>query len=180
MEYDYSTGDVLASPHTYFFSHGGGKVFLKAYFSSRATAIMQLEQELLPDALGPCSADNWVLSEWRKWIEEAPQDSAPQSLLTFMKRFAVTKRIWTDYTRDVRPTSKARYDDLSFYCVTSHLSLQTAKVSSDPRFLNIALQINDILIAHRADLAKSQIASTFAVIHEEVSQVFTLMWTNVA
>lgn len=173
--YKFSQGDLLTTPHTYFFSPTGGYAFLDSYLRARADAILDLTEFASLDSLNSTRLDNWLLAEWRDWIQRGAQQPVPASILTFIKRFAVTKRVWSDYFPDVRPLPTAFYDDFGLYCSVADLCLRSYSASLDLRFMNIALQVDDILIAHRDELGGHQAAWTVALIAEEVSRVLGLL-----
>ena len=168
--YPYSQGDLLESPNTYFFSEVNGADFLHAYVTSRLEVIVFLSTGIGPnvDAL-KSPGDAWLCTEWRAWLSDGAIWDVPDAVNTFLMRFAVTKRVWSAYSREVRPVEDARYDCLNLYLQVESLALETVDLTGDLRFLNLALQLGDIVSAYRRCLNPSQSAAACEILLRELS-----------
>lgn len=176
-DYVYGEGDLLTTPMVYSYSDASGAAFLRTYLHSRSLKITELASELVPDEPRkprPVSQHRvyWV---WRDWIAANCEGDPPEDVELFLKRFAVTKRIWTEYSVDLRPRANANHRDLALYAEASELTQTTYELSGDSRYFNAALQLNDILCAHSHELTMSQKFRLFRSISRELCAVTNLL-----
>lgn len=177
-EYTYGSGNLLERPNTYFFSNSGGVAFLRSYIQSRLSVLEYFSSHLFGVDGGGRTPAPQPLIEWMNWNEDGAPAPMPEQAALLMRRFAVTKRVWTEYTLDVRPAEAARYDALELYVCLAECALHTLRQSSDLRFLNVCLQAVDVIAAHRSDVSAREADRIVEVISLEIANVMHLHLTS--
>jgi hypothetical protein len=172
--YEYASGDLLNSPNTYFYSSTAGADFLDAYLLSRRAVIEELD--LIPRASRLLTQfHNRFLQECRVSKNSDEYEVRNDKFETLLKRFAVTKKIWSEYGQQVRPTQTASFDILKNYVEFGFVVLEWFEATKDLRYVNALLQVNDILQAHRQDLTQEEFAWTVFLLKAEVSEIVSIL-----
>lgn len=173
-DYEYASGDLLNSPNTYFYSSTAGTEFLNAYLLSRGSVIKELD--LVPRASQRLTQfHNQFLKECRVSTGSDEYEARNDNFETLLKRFAVTKKIWSEYGPQVRPTQTATFDILKHYVEFGFVVLEWFEATKDLRYVNALLQVNDILQAHRQDLTQEEFAWTVFLLQVEVSEIMSIL-----
>jgi len=172
-DYEYASGDLLSSPNTYFYSSTAGTDFLDAYLLSRSTVIKELD--LVPDTSRRLTQfHNRFLKECRVPTNFDEYEACSSNFETLLKRFAVTKKIWSDYGQQFRPTQLASFDTLRNYVEFGFVVLEWFEATKDLRYMNALLQVNDILQAHRRNLTQEEFIWTVFLMQVEVSEIVSI------
>ncbi|MDE0973580.1 MAG: hypothetical protein OSA11_00640 [Candidatus Nanopelagicales bacterium] len=173
-DYEYASGDLLNSPNTYFYSSTAGTDFLDAYLLSRGSVINELD--LVSRASQRLTQfHNQFLKECRVSTVSGEYEARNDNFETLLKRFAVTKKIWSEYGPQVRPTQTATFDLLKHYVEFGFVVLEWFEATKDLRYVNALLQVNDILQAHRRDLTQEEFAWTVFLLQVEVSEIMSIL-----
>lgn len=102
------------------------------------------------------------------------EDLSVLDLETLLRRFCATKRAWTAYETDWRPTASARFDDLGAYVWLAGLFAGVFAASSDLRFLNALLQLHDIIQSRAHHLDGWQLSSILGSLDVETRAITNL------
>ena len=178
IDYAYASGNLLEQPNTYFFSNSGGVAFLRSYIKSRLSVLEFFSEHLFRVDCAGRTPVPLPLVEWMAWNEDGAPAPMPERVALLMKRFAVTKRVWTEYTSVIRPAKGARYDALDLYLCLAECALRTLRHSADLRFLNLCLQAVDILAAHKSEVPGREADRVVEVISLEMGNVIHLHRTS--
>jgi hypothetical protein len=170
MTYAYACGNLLESPNNYFFSSTGGPTFLDSYERSRKEMIELLRSRINESAATECSlASNGLLNDCA--IEAVDPTSGRERLELILRRFAVTKKVWSQYGVDARPLGPATCEDLRYYLRFAAILASALATHGDVRYLNGLLQVNDIVQAHAAQLEPEQLCQASFLLQFEIDWV---------
>ncbi|MEZ5730017.1 MAG: hypothetical protein R3E48_19795 [Burkholderiaceae bacterium] len=159
--YDYASGDLLESPHTYFFSPFDGASFLRAWQQSRLEAATELASGLDDD--GAC-----VLPAAR--VGEPPTLVYLRATLALLegegldadgwrhfdrllRNFEAKRRLYDDYAAGFVSRGRLDHLDLRVYAAFGAVVAAAARQRSTLRYTNALLKVADILCACRTRVA---------------------------
>lgn len=188
-EYPYIRTDILEDRNTYFFSKYGGGEFLSAWRRSRAVVL-----DAAPCEEGEFSYfDGTILampspnenglyrvvdlfSYVRNTLLADDRSSLP-ILDRLMQRFEVAKRIFEHYDSNLSAKGRQDYHDLKHYVAFALLLGQAANLTSDPKYINTLLKVNDILCgvcrqltANEFFATKTSLETEFTLVREVISK----------
>ena len=105
VSYDYSSGDLLERPNTYFYAKFQGAEFLDAWRHQRMTAaIAVVSAEVSGKSSLLCAPTDLLLSElYSNLTTSGGHESILPTLDRLLQRFEVTKRLHGEYNASWRP-----------------------------------------------------------------------------
>jgi len=173
-DYEYASGDLLSRPNTYFYSSTGGVEFLDAYLHSRRAVIKELDL-VRSTSQRLTQFHNRVLKECRVPTNSDEYEACNSNFEALLKRFAVNKKIWSEYGQQTRPTQSANFDTLRNYVEFGFIVLEWFEATKDLRYMNALLQVNDILQAHRQALTQEEFIWAVFLMQVEVSEIVSII-----
>lgn len=161
--YGYLSSDVPRRKINYSYSKFYGQVFLDAWRDIREEFISNSLVPDLKDITREPTTLNWsenyvttetFMDHWLYSLVYSPEYLDPK-LLLLIKRFEVTRKIYTTYKMDMRPINRTEYDQAILYAkfgvVLSQVFLNTRRFPA----LNALIKVNDILLSN-GELDKSE------------------------
>ena len=135
----------------YSFSKYMGMDFIDAWKTSRTKIIRQycidLEFCSVNDVFRKNNSENCTtMTMFKMWCSEKDKIVEYFSRINvLLKRFEVTKKIYSNYDTDYRPIDKARYLNYDCYCGFGILLVNCYETSHKLQYLNALLKVIDIL-----------------------------------
>ena len=172
--YPFATGDRLTDRNTYFYVPFGGDAFLAGWRASRDEAMAELgaPEELVLHGRGTVTAPPFdtctaVTALYARLVSD-PEDAAAHELARqLLRRFEVTKRIYSGYNAAFRAEAGAVYDDLTLYVALAHVLAAAYDATRGFNFLSGLLKINDTITAMRHQVPPGAKAAVSALLHRE-------------
>lgn len=156
--YPYSSGDLLESRNTYFYTKFEGSAFLSAWRAQReATQLLIANQPARPAAILDISPIIELLANICLDLTNAhPKPHTLQHLNHLVQRFEVSKRLHDSYDANWRPVNTQRYHGIERYIrLGEALSLAHDRTGELP-YLNALLKCIDTLTSMAEQLDHSQ------------------------
>ena len=156
MEYVYVTEDNLENRQNYMYSAFGGKEFLYAYTKSRSDFIERASSQ---DSILHDTAKD--LAEAKDCLEHDVTQGWKVVLENYVKRFEVSKRIYTEYNDKWRAADNAVYDRINLYLLLSDCCLLAYKKTLCTKYLSCMLKVDDTLLSQEkrmTDLEKKRLS----------------------
>lgn len=147
MNYKYINKQAPKEKINYSYSIFGGEDFLLAWEESRNQ--LNLLNHFSSDILNP-ESNSSTEKLFISWIEKFELDRFNNfdELNLLLKRFEVTKRIYSRYDKNFRRIDKNDFEELKLYILFAYiLTLAYAKSKKLP-YLNSLLKVNDINISN--------------------------------
>ncbi len=173
QEYTYDKGQLLVEPNTYFYTKYYGWDFIEAWRRSRDMIIEEIKEESSPpqketslsveDIITRLNQNEGVLTEalldtlYGSMNVRKVQDSEDRIYFLMeklLKRFEVTKRIYTGYTKQLRPKDPSSFQDAILYVRFAEVLEAAFSTTGKLQYLNALLKCIDILSAIRGQLGK--------------------------
>ena len=162
MNYDYASVDLLTSPQKYQYTQYFGVTFIEAWKTQRKTLMAALPPANLPEL--PSTEKNGTTYQQlaeiciQLRINAASLDNT-DLLLFYLKKFEVTKRLYSGYSQ----TGKAIKGAASYTLLVNYLLLAENciyKWQQDRRsyWLNALLKINDTLSTQYQSMSVMELA----------------------
>ncbi|MDR1267201.1 MAG: hypothetical protein LBJ70_02335 [Holosporales bacterium] len=146
MEYPYTQRDLLKEKETYQYTSYHGQAFLDAHGAQRRSFLEKTPMTACAEPPGNLWAFLKDFAE-RGWQREILPD---QGFALLLKRFEVTKRLWTHVDENFRPQGEAEGDCLNLYILFSYGCLLSYEKTRHLSFLNALLKSNDIIASQTA------------------------------
>lgn len=174
--YDYATGDLLARPHTYFYSAFGGAALLEAWRAQRLETARWFDATATAPESGTATADGAcrLFAATAARLSQDEGHEALQVVAQLVQRFEVTKRVYGAYDAAMRPIDREDFRVLVRYVVFGDLLERAYRVSHRLPCLNALLKVNDILGAHREALPAPWRSTAARLQREELHHVAAL------
>tara|TARA_B100000029_G_C17465047_1_gene919941 strand:- start:51 stop:605 length:555 start_codon:yes stop_codon:yes gene_type:complete len=151
MKYSYYSKDPFSIPINYSYSEFEGSSFIDKYYKSRLESIKKI------DKLNSVKSNNslFIFQQslektgtvsliYELLKEMASSASVPIGINTYISKFEITKNVFDNYNSK---SNEGRFDNLANYISLSFFCLEAFKLSSNYRYLNTSLKLNDILIS---------------------------------
>jgi len=155
-EYRYSSGDLMGSPHSYFYTTFEGHGFLAAWWRARHVALDALPApaHAAPDVVVDVTGTEAFLEQAvREAMEGGPPGTAlPQHAEALLRKYEVGKRIYDAYDDELRPASREHFRTVAYYVRAGEAFDLIYRNFADIRGLNVLLKSVDTLCAHAAEL----------------------------
>lgn len=177
--YAYAEGDLLAQPHTYFYSTFGGPAFLEAWRAQRLAAAAWFDATAVtPEAAVP-GADRAcrLFADTMAALDRHGRSDALNVVARLVQRFEVTKRVYGAYDDAMRPVDREDFQVLPRYVVFGQLLERAYRISQRLPCLNALLKLNDILGAHRDAVPTGWRSSAAQLQRDELHHVSALAET---
>ncbi len=166
--YIYTDSNAPKKKINYSYSKYGGEVFLLDYVNSRNKVIQEVD-----------SAE-FVLSEaqynssivFQSWIEEGADIT---SLDLLIKRFEVTRKVYSAYNNEFRPIDKnTSFVDFECYVFLAYLLITAYKRSPRLQYVNALLKLDDIVLSNWRKLDENEKKSFAYCLREEMEIIEAL------
>ena len=143
--YKYVTNNNLEQRQNYMYSEYGGEDFLVLYKKNRES---YLKYCLIDDNLGGTDHITIIeLHEVKKLIANGFMGKAKDSLDNYIKKFEVSKRLYTEYNYDWKIKEDSEYEEIDPYLLLSECCLLAYKDSGCLKYYSCLLKLNDTLIS---------------------------------
>ncbi len=180
MQYDYSKGDLIETPNTYFYTSYQGKPFLDVWGESRAQTLSEcISLVQAPKAeKATLEGSHHDGSELLEYLMYGLQTDCPdyKRLHFLIRNFEITKRIYDCYTGEVRSADKKRYHNHSLYLRFAEvIELACAKLEG-LNYVNALLKIMDTLcsiVQHLDSADKGRLARLINCERNHIENVAT-------
>lgn len=149
--YAYAAGDLLARPHTYFYSAFGGPAFLEAWRTQRLAAAAWFDATAVAFETGTTSTDRAcaLFTDTMTSLDRSDRTEGLRVVALLVQRFEVTKRVYGAYDDTLRPVDRDDFRELPRYVAFGQLLERSYRASQRLPCLNALLKLNDILGAYR-------------------------------
>jgi len=173
FEYNYSKKDLLESPEKYQMSPYFGEMFLSSYFKSRNEIIKKLEKNNCPSfnlidiisILHP----NLTINKFEKLEHEFNTEEllcfillkirqgqfniiTRKILNKLITKFEIKKRLFLSYNPDFKNLS-GDFSNLMNYFLLSLICLMVYESTTNLKYLNTSLKLNDIICSQQQKLS---------------------------
>lgn len=187
-DYPYDAENRLETPVSYSYSTYWGRPFVDAWLEKRRRVIHGGEGGQLPELFtSETETDNvnglftgsgyiktrvfvFTLINALKRGKTSVKGTK-ETLDTLVKRFEVTKKIYTGYDRDCRPQDKSDYQVFSHYLWAGYLFSCAYESFSHLSYLNAFLKINDILCSVHANITEPECQARSYLILQELTYI---------
>ena len=184
-EYPYAQGELLDNPQRYTYVPYRGNAFLDAWRLSRDQALQTLPEPVshMPPprqtdgaiTIQTCN-DTELLLERAFAALANKHDAIGWSILErFVKKFEISKRIYSNYLPDWRADTTTDFHKSDLYLRAAELFEAALAGSGDIRYLNVLLKIVDTLIATRDRLSTPQGQRLSRLIFQERTHVAAII-----
>ncbi len=153
MEYKYITDDNLINKQNYMYSDFGGAEFLKAYANSREEFIKDKDK-----FVGRFHDTRKELGLIISSLQEGDHGPVMESLNSYVKRYEVTKRLYTEYDESWKPTVNSSFEEMDVYLALARGCLLTYRLTKCTKYLSCLLKVTDTLLSVRERLTYGQSA----------------------
>ena len=145
MEYKYHQDDCPQKKIDYSYSQYSGVPFLNGFLAYRRKYLekQSLNRKVQFDTVSG-SATELLFMDWLARMTKK-ESFALEKLDTLLKRFEVTKRIYSQYDAKFRPIGDKNYSELRLYCLFSHVLIYTFETYGYLQYLNSLIKVNDIV-----------------------------------
>ncbi len=147
MDYKYITENNLEDRQNYMYSEFCGAEFLQAYNNSRLSFIRGIEK--IPDG-AELHDTRKELSELKNSLNDARISggkSWKDIIDVYVKKFEVSKRLFTEYNGKWKPTENASYEQFDIYMLLSECCLQVYRITECTKYFSCLLKIDDTLLS---------------------------------
>lgn len=169
MEYKYITENNLENKQNYMYSEFGEAAFLHAYKSSRTSFVKEMadyyggdfhetREELFKLKSRLSNADDLDVVSWRDTID------------AYVKRFEVSKRLFTEYDEKWKPTEHATYEQIDIYLLLAECCLQVYKITKCTKYFSCLLKIDDTLLSIKDMITNSEKERLSHILEGEIEE----------
>ncbi len=181
-KYPYAEGNLIENPNTYQYSKYHGMPFLSEWLKQRKVIKSELgAPETPPKPSGRYPFNFAPVMNTETLFEDIFQgivsltsqsdDELKRYLKLLVKRFEFTKRVYKNYDDQLKPVDKNDYKEIKHYLRLAEIMATAYANNKDLTYLNALLKLDDILIAHRAELMNDQASRMSWVIEREIEHV---------
>lgn len=180
MAYKYVTENNLYEIQNYMYSEYGGVDFIKEYLDSRQN---YLECQIEVDGIqNKEEKNNVVREELRGILEKLKSFKCDKevicSLDTYIKRFEVRKRIYTEYGRDKKPLADAEFEDYEIYLLFADCLLSVCQKRECLKYFSCLLKVDDTLLSVKDKLGERHRRYLRQIIKQELNIFYQLAEEN--
>lgn len=168
MEYKYITEDNLENRQDYMYSEFAGIDFIKAYMESRQgylTGVAYFDE----------NGENRIhntredLLKLKGIMNSGSFEDGKEMLDGYVKRFEVSKRLFSEYTDKWKTTDNASYNRLDLYILLSECCLRAYEMSGCTKYFSCSLKINDTLLSVKRNMTQSERSAFASVLDKELN-----------
>ncbi len=165
-KYKYVNNNAPSEKINYSYSKYLGLEFIEQWKSSRKENLIGLELIDLRDFVSNNEIDD-VVSEYTlahimflEWIDsiDINRFDMIRNVNLLVKRFEVTKRIYIEYNKEMRPNNKENYFNIQNYCLFGIALGKLFSKTKNYQFLNAHLKINDILLGWKNNIKEKELS----------------------
>ncbi len=178
INYSYANGDLLENPQNYSYSGYYAEAFIDSWKKHResqlthlpkATTITQLNGKTLD-----CGDVNSLLHAICESLQQhsgLAKDPAIAWLKRLVKKFEVTKRVYTSYQQvpPHRPMPDGCYTDLTLYIKLAECFILAFEQSAELQYLNAFIKLQDSIISQTQKLCETSQANLAWLIQKEIT-----------
>lgn len=168
MQYKYITEDNLENKQDYMYSEFCGKDFLNAYKRSRLSYISETNNENI------VHNTRSELESIRESLKKRENINVRQLLDQYVKRFEVSKRLFTEYNESWKPTDQASYEQFDLYILLSECCIKFYTLSNCAKYFSCALKIDDTLLSIANRMTVSECVGLREILRCELAEYDTL------
>jgi hypothetical protein len=88
---------------------------------------------------------------------EVSSEKYSDELRLLVQRFEVSKRIYSEYDKDLRPININNYNDISLYIRFAEILNSAYEGSKELYYLNALLKVMDILFSEKSNLSSKEV-----------------------
>ena len=160
--YDYINQNSPGEKINYSYSKFKGYEFLEYYKENRISVVNTLKKKKFK-LINPNFKTSYVLLDWiKKGVNKHQLDM-------LIKRFEVTKRIYSEYDESFRPLNKSTsFTHFECYLFFAYFLLTENKRKFRLQNVNCLLKVNDILISNKKLLSHEEITFLSFCLLEEL------------
>lgn len=156
-KYKYINEEAPSVKINYSFSEFQGIGFIHQWRESRLMSLTQRSEEIIVTDFIERRESNQKGSSFRDTVElftewigkiEIEDYSFSDELYLLIKRFEVTKKIFSSYSLEMRPRLQEEYSDITCYCLAGIICGKYFRNRRHYQALNAHLKINDIVLGH--------------------------------
>lgn len=179
-KYKYINANAPDSKINYSYSKYLGKEFLRQWKCSREKEIKEFK---LNDFIEYCKisktivVDGYVLAHtlFLKWIVSYDKSRDESDLALLIKRFEVTKKIYFEYDKKMRPKDKDNFLEFENYCLFGIVLGEIFKKNKKYQFLNAHIKINDIILGWKNDIDEKHLLLKSYSLNLECTNVVNIL-----
>lgn len=172
--YPYHKADIFDSKINYSYAEFKGMPFVDSWRVQRESFLCKENNYHEYSAIQVISTiqsqDKNALSEgvFIKWSNELYNHILDEEIFTLLKRFEVTKKIYSDYNTDYRPIDKADFRRPHLYIMFGLVLVSAYRETSKLQFLNSLLKVDDIICSCFGSLTKQEQFAAEWLIYNEI------------
>lgn len=148
--YSYTDNNLLESKNTYFYTQYIGAEFISAWYQNRASVCSNSVDEVtVPDSKYGLELNSNLGKDILEYLYACVDaDKDTDGLLALLaQRFEVSKRIYSQYTPELRATESANDQELSLYIRFGEVLDLAYEKSASLSQLNALIKLVDILVS---------------------------------
>ena len=161
--YSFASGDLLSNPNTYFYTEYKGVDFFDYWKDSRRRAIpteivpqppvksaVVYSIAVLQEKLNGGAVDAfYIFDSLYEWIKNrSEEDESGFNLINqLVKRFEVTKRVYSSYSGSMNPSNKEQFNDFALYLRIAEVFEVGYDHFGIIQYLNVLIKVIDTLSA---------------------------------
>lgn len=162
MEYKYITEDNLIHKQDYMYSEFGGDAFLNSYISSRDVFINDYQEDICNNRI-TCRD----LCKTLELLQDGDYESARIILDEYVKRFEVSKRLYSKYNEKWKNTDSSSYEEWDIYLALSECCLSAYRLSKCTKYYSCLLKLDDTLLSVTDRMTQVQCERLRAILIQE-------------
>ncbi len=149
--YEYITNNNLEDRQNYMYSEFGGVEFLKLYRLSREQYLKGLKESSREEIIANHDTRK-DLNQVLRNLKCGDYNKTKDVLNDYVKRFEVSKRLYTEYKQNWKVANNASYDNLDLYMLLADCCLESYKLSGCTKYFSCLLKIDDTLLSVSSSL----------------------------
>ena len=142
--YKYISPTAPSEKINYSYSTYEGEHFLNLWKENRKATLDKCPDFFAIELVNSDSETEQLFNEWIR-NDDFNNQKIIQDLNTLIKRFEVTKKIYSSYDPNFRAIDKSKFNDLRLYVLFSYILVQASKTKKKTQYFNALLKVNDIL-----------------------------------
>ncbi len=143
MEYKYITENNLINKQNYMYSEFGGEAFLGEYVRIRDD-FLEENKKCLQVTIHDTRKD---LCSINVALQNKDYNGFRDLLDSYVKRFEVSKRLYTEYDDNWKATENASYEEMDVYLDLAICCLLAYRLTGCTKYLSCMLKIDDTLLS---------------------------------
>ena len=141
--YSYITDNNFTNKQDYMYSSFGGEDFLACYRRSREKYLGRSQTGVSNEGHNTRYELEWIKSNLIRDSYNIIKDA----INSYVKRFEVSKRLYTEYCDDWKVAENASYECLDLYILLAECCLGAYRVTKCTKYFSCLLKIDDTLLS---------------------------------